>query len=135
LRKKGGKAVLETYGELALGPYAKAEIGQATNLPTEKIIEALSDLMREKEVNITTNKCGIAIPFSSSLMSLIEMPMLPYKQLASMVPLEARKYIPVPISEVTLALSIECSFVRLPMCLKNNHVLAHVWPHNRLQFL
>lgn len=106
LRKKGGKAVLETYGELALGPYAKAEIGQATNLPTEKIIEALSDLMREKEVNITTNKCGIAIPFSSSLMSLIEMPMLPYKQLASMVPLEARKYIPVPISEVTLDWSI-----------------------------
>ena len=33
LRKKGGKAVLETYGELALGPYAGVEIGRATNLP------------------------------------------------------------------------------------------------------
>lgn len=106
LKKKGGKAILETYGELALGPYAGVEIGQATNLPNVKVIEALSDLMREKEVNLTTNKCGIAIPFSSSLMTLIEMPMLSYKQLGAMIPLEARKYIPVPISEVTLDWSI-----------------------------
>ncbi len=106
LKQKGGKAILETYGELALGPYAKVEIGQATSLPTEKVAEALSDLMKEKEVNITTNQCGVAIPFASSLMSLIEMPMLSYKQLSAMIPLEARKYIPVPISEVTLDWSI-----------------------------
>lgn len=106
LKKKGSKAVLETYGELALGPYAQSEIGQATNLSTEKIIEALSDLMKEKEVNITTNVSGLAIPFASSLMSLIEMPMLSYKQLSTMIPIEARKYIPVPISEVTLDWSV-----------------------------
>lgn len=106
LRKKGGKAVLETYGELALGPYSGIEIGQATSLSTEKIIEALGDLMKEKEVNITTKSCGVAIPFASSLMSVIEMPALSYKQLASMIPLEARKYIPVPISEVALDWSI-----------------------------
>ncbi len=106
LREKSGKAVLETYGELALGPYGGVEIGQATNLSTDKIVEALSDLMKEKEVNISTNQCGVAIPFASSLMSLIEMPMLSYKQLSSMIPLEARKYIPVPISEVTLDWSI-----------------------------
>lgn len=106
LRRKGGKAILETYGELALGPYGNVEIGQSTNLPVDKIIEALSDLMKEPEVNITTNQSGIAIPFSSSLMSLIEMPLLSYKQLAAMIPIEARKYIPVPISEVTLDWSI-----------------------------
>ncbi len=106
LRKKGGKAMLETYGELALGPYSGLEIGQATSLSTEKIIEALGDLMKEKEVNITTKNCGVAIPFASSLMSIIEMPSLSYKQLASMIPLEARKYIPVPISEVVLDWSI-----------------------------
>jgi type IV pilus assembly protein PilM len=106
IKKSGSKAILETYGELALGPYGGVEIGQATNLPVEKIIEAVSDLMREKEVNIFTNKCGIAIPFASSLMSLIEMPLLSYKQLSAMIPLEARKYIPVPISEVALDWSI-----------------------------
>ena len=106
IRKKNGQAVLETYGELALGPYAGLGIGQAVILPPDKIAQALIDLMKEKEVNITTKKCGISIPFSSSLMSVIEMPEVSPKQLAVMVPLEARKYIPVPISEVTLDWSV-----------------------------
>lgn len=102
LSRKGGHAVLETYGELALGPYAGKGIGEATNLPQEKIIEAVADMLKEKEVNITSRTCGIAIPFSSSLMAVIEMPVMPQKQLAEMIPFEARKYIPVPISEVAL---------------------------------
>lgn len=106
LKKKGEKAVLETYGELALGPYAGVEVGQATSLSNGKLIEAMTDLMSEKEVNLTTTSCGVAIPFASSLMSLIEMPLVSYQQLSVMVPLEARKYIPVPISEVTLDWSV-----------------------------
>ncbi len=106
IRKKNGQAVLETYGELALGPYAGLGIGQAVVLPPDKIAQALTDLMKEKEVNITTKKCGISIPFASSLMSVIEMPEVSPKQLSVMVPLEARKYIPVPISEVMLDWSI-----------------------------
>lgn len=102
LSKKNGHPVLETYGELSLGPYAGKSVGEATNLPLEKIVVALNDLLKEKEVNITTNLCGVAIPFSSSLMTVIEVPALPQKQLVDLVPLEARKYIPVPISEVTL---------------------------------
>jgi type IV pilus assembly protein PilM len=102
LKKQGNKAILETYGELALGPYAGVQVGQATNLPTDKVIEALTDLLKEKEVNITTRNCGIAIPFRSSLMTLIEMPTTDRKQLEQMIPIEARKYIPVPITEVAL---------------------------------
>jgi type IV pilus assembly protein PilM len=102
LSRKGGHAVLETYGELALGPYSGKGIGEATNLPVDKLVEAVSDMMKEKEVNISTRVCGVAIPFSSSLMTVIEMPDVPQKQLAEMVPIEARKYIPVPISEVAL---------------------------------
>lgn len=106
IKKKNNQAVLETYGELALGPYAGLGIGQAAVLPPEKIAQALIDLMKEKEVNITTNKCGISIPFASSLMAVIEMPEVSSKQLSVMVPLEARKYIPVPISEVMLDWSV-----------------------------
>ena len=102
IKKKNGQAVLETYGELALGPYAGLGIGHAVQLAPDKIALALTDLMKEKEVNITTKKCGISIPFASSLMTVIEMPEVSPKQLAVMVPLEARKYIPVPISEVML---------------------------------
>ena len=106
IRKKNGQAMLETYGELALGPYAGLGIGQAAALPPDKIVQALTDLMKEKEVNITSKKCGISIPFASSLMSVIEMPEVSPKQLAVMVPMEARKYIPVPITEVMLDWSI-----------------------------
>ncbi len=98
LRDQGGKAVLETYGSLALGPFANLPVGKATDLPTEKRIEALMTIIREARV--TSQDAGFAIPFSSSLVSLIKMPELDEKELARMVPIEARKYIPVPISEV-----------------------------------
>lgn len=100
MRRKNGRAVLETYGELALGPYAGVEIGRATSLPNEKLIEAVRDLI--KEANVTTVSCGISIASASSLLSFIRMPETDPKQLAMMVPIEARKYIPVPITEVAL---------------------------------
>ncbi len=106
LRKKGETATLETYGELSLGPYAGGSVGQSTNLPTEKIIEALNDLLKEKEVNISTKSAAFAIPFASSLMSLIQIPDVPMKELQNLIPIEARKYIPIPIAEVALDWSI-----------------------------
>lgn len=60
----------------------------------------MTDLVRE--ANITTLNCALSVPLRSSLVSLIEMPKVDDKQLASMIPLEARKYIPVPVSEVAM---------------------------------
>lgn len=102
ISRKNGHAVLETYGELALGPYSGKGVGESVALSQEKIIEAVKDMLKEKEVNITTMSCGIAIPFASSLMAVIEMPDVSRKELEQMIPIEARKYVPVPISEVTL---------------------------------
>src|SRR3990167_8865804 len=100
LRRHRGAAVLETYGELSLGPYAGVEIGRATSLPAKNLAEALTDVL--KEANVTAKSCALSIPFSASLISLIEMPALSDDQLKKMIPIEARKYIPVPITEVTL---------------------------------
>ncbi len=100
LRKKSGRAVLETYGELALGPLAGMEVGRMTNLESDKLAEALSEIL--SEANVTTKSAGFSIPLAASLVSFVEMPLLPDKQLAEMIPIEARKYIPVPIGEVTL---------------------------------
>lgn len=100
LRKKKGRAILETYGEIALGPYAGISVGQVTNLTSDKIAEAIKDLIRE--ANVTTLSAGVSIPFRSSLVTLMELPAVDEKQLKEMIPLEARKYIPVPINEVTL---------------------------------
>ncbi len=104
LKRKAGRAILETYGALSLGPYGGLETGRATKLPEDKIIEALGDILRE--ANTTTKQCGMALPFRSSLISVIELPTQSMKQYSQMVPIEARKYIPVPISEVTLDWSI-----------------------------
>ena len=101
LRKEHGQAVLETYGELALGPYGGSEVGQATNLSVEQITETLKDLLREAKV--TTKNCGVSIPFARSLLILVT---LPYRkdptEQKTVIELEARKYIPVPVSEVQL---------------------------------
>ncbi|MCW9054446.1 MAG: type IV pilus assembly protein PilM [Candidatus Pacebacteria bacterium] len=100
LKRRRGTAVLETYGELALGPYADMEVGRATNLSPEKLAEALKDIIAE--ANVTATSCGVSIPFSASLITVITLPKVDKGQLANMIPIEARKYIPVPISEVTL---------------------------------
>ena len=100
LRRQKGRAILETYGELSLGPYAGIEIGRSTRLSPDKIVEALKDVM--KEANITTNDSALSISMKSSMVSVIKMPQMEERQLAQMVPIEARKYIPVPISEITL---------------------------------
>ncbi|MBU6427337.1 type IV pilus assembly protein PilM [Patescibacteria group bacterium] len=104
LKKKRGRAVLETYGELALGPYAGVEIGRATSLPIDKTVEAVRDILREAKT--TTVSCGAALPLASSLISFINVPPVPDKQLGEVISLEARKYIPVPLSEVMLDYSI-----------------------------
>lgn len=106
LQKKGERAVLDTYGELSLSSYGGVSVGQSVNLPTEKIVQALTDLLAEKEVAITTKVCGMAIPFRASLLSIIKMPAVGQKELSSMIAIEARKYIPVPISDVTIDWSI-----------------------------
>lgn len=104
LRKEGGRAILETYGELATGPYDDRSIGQAASLNPEAMSRLLKDLFRE--ANITTKLASIAIPLRSCLLKTIELPEAPMAQLAATIPIEARKYIPVPINEVTIDWSI-----------------------------
>lgn len=106
ISKRGSQAVLDTYGELSLGPYGNVGVGKAVRLSTDKVSEALTALLTEKEVNITARAAGIAVPFESSLMTTFTLPLVQGKQLETAIPLEARKYIPVPISEVTLDWSI-----------------------------
>lgn len=100
LKKQGGKAILETYGEIALGPYAGTDLGRATVQGAEKIAEAVKDLLRESNTN--TLNSGLSISIGSSFIVFMKMPTAEEKNFPEMVPIEARKYIPVPISEVSL---------------------------------
>lgn len=100
MHKKAGKVVLDTYGEMALGPLAGLEIGQAASLPVDKLVPAILDLF--KEANVTSRDVVFSIPLTATMLSVIEMPDLGPEKLESMIPLEARKYIPTPMTEVTL---------------------------------
>ncbi len=100
LAKKKGKAVLETYGEIALGPYTGTNLGRSAVLTDEKISEAISDVIRES--NTTTKSSALSIPIASTFIIFMKIPTTDERKFAEMVPLEARKYIPVPVSEVTL---------------------------------
>jgi type IV pilus assembly protein PilM len=55
-----------------------------------------------KEANVTAQDAGVSIPFSSSLITVIDLPQVDAESLKRIVPIEARKYIPVPVSEVSL---------------------------------
>ena len=100
LRSSKGAAILETYGEIALGPYGQQPVGKAVKLTAEKTAQAVSDLM--KEANVTARSGGLSIPFASSLVSVLNLPSVNPEQLKRMIPIEARKYIPIPVNEVTL---------------------------------
>jgi len=101
LKRQASKAVLETYGEIALGPVAGLEVGQATNLPVEKLAETAKDLFAEAK--ITGKDFVVSLPLTSTMLTVIEMPDLGEAKLREMIPIEARRYIPTPVSEVALS--------------------------------
>lgn len=101
IKKKGGKAVLETYGAIALGPYAETEAGRVTNLPIDKLATALGEVV--KQSGVTSRSVALAIPIQSSLIFTLDLPaQISEDEIAAIVPTEARKYIPVPITEVSV---------------------------------
>ncbi len=101
IKKRGGKAVLETYGSISLGSYAEVDTGRVTNLPIEKIVEALKEVL--KQSGATTSSSALSIPVQSSLIFTVPIPSsIKESDIPSIVPTEARKYIPLPITEVSL---------------------------------
>lgn len=104
LSKQKGVVTLDTFGEIALGPYGGKEIGHAVKLDPPKLTEALKDLLKEAQADARVS--GLSIPLKSSLVFNMKMPEVDDKQLDEMVRLEARRYIPVPVSEVSLDWSV-----------------------------
>jgi type IV pilus assembly protein PilM len=103
MRESGGRAVLETYGSISLALYEepRAELGEVVNLNEEQLVAAIQTVV--KESNVTTNRAAFSIPSSSTLIFTITFPAsIKETELKSMVPIEARRYIPIDINEVSL---------------------------------
>jgi len=102
LRHEGGRAVLSTYGALALGQYnEKGFVGQTVNLDVELLATALKDVLRE--TNIKNDNIVLGIPSSSCIIFILQLPAeIEERDHATVIPTEAKKYIPVPLTDVSL---------------------------------
>ena len=101
IKKDAGRLILETYGEVALGPYDNERLpGELTNLPPEKMSEAIKNLL--EQANVTSKNAVISISSSTSLIFILKLPKISERELAGVVQNEARKYIPVPLTEISL---------------------------------
>lgn len=100
LERKDDLLALKTYGELQLGPYAKRSLGEAVELPLRERTEALVDVLRESGVGSSTGV--LALPLSSSFVTVISLNAKAEEELGPRVKVEARKYIPIPLTDVSL---------------------------------
>lgn len=127
LKDEKGIPTLETYGELQLGPYEKGDVGRVVHLPPHKIIEALVDILRESGASAT--HAAIAYSYNTSFINAIAVPTLERGRIDSMVPVEARKYVPISLSKVTLewtelGIDDEKKETRVLLIAKSNDALA-----------
>lgn len=104
LRKERERAILETYGELKARRYFEKPVGggiaaflQASD---QSIAELLGDVIRES--NVTAKHLIFSIPAASSFVTEVRFPLIGRDEIEAAVPFEAKKYIPIPLSEVAL---------------------------------
>jgi type IV pilus assembly protein PilM len=58
------------------------------------------------QARVSTKRCVASLPNASVFTSVIDMPKMPEQELASAMQYEAKKYVPLPFSEVSLSWSI-----------------------------
>ncbi len=94
----GEKTVLDTYGivntEYQLG-------GKNDKLAVEQMAGILQTLMQK--AGVTANRCVISFPNSSVFTSVFQLPKMKESELGPAVEYEAKKYVPLALSEVDLS--------------------------------
>lgn len=111
LSKESGRFKLENYGlfELESIDEAVKVSNQALgDKPVQLTDRDLAWGVKEvlKRAKIGTRETVASIPSFSTFATIITMPYLSEEDIAKSIPFEARKYIPIPLSEVTLDWSI-----------------------------
>ena len=97
LSQEGDKVELTNYGSLSGGP------GQIFQSSAVKIsLKQTTDAIRQvlAETRIAPARTTMSIPIFSGFSTVISLPPMPEAELAQAVSFEAKKYIPLPLSEV-----------------------------------
>lgn len=100
LKKEKERGILETYGELNIGPYLKKEAGQVISLTEDESVLIIKDLL--KESGAKTNEIIVSVPLKSSFITTIDFPLMSDAELKEAVSFEARRHIPISLSEVEI---------------------------------
>lgn len=95
------KVVLDTYGIVNVayqlgGKDDQVAISQMANLLKSLVVKA----------GITAKRCVISFPNSAVFTSVIELPKMSAKEIASSVEFEAKKYVPLALSEIDLSWTV-----------------------------
>ncbi len=111
LSKESGRFKLENYGlfELASSDESVALTGQKRadktfQLSDQDMAWGIKEVLKRSK--ISARETIASIPSFSTFSTIISMPYLSEKDIAKSIPFEARKYIPIPLSEVVLDWSI-----------------------------
>ena len=77
---------------------------QTTDEQVHNMAELLKNLV--EKAHVTTKDCIMSLPNSAVFTSVIDMPKMGDKEMESAMQFEAKKYVPLPFSEVTLSWTI-----------------------------
>jgi len=123
----GQNKALETYGIVNITGKIGTETADASIHDTAAL---LSNLM--EQARVSTKRCVASLPNSSVFTSVIDMPVMTTKELESAMQFEAKKYVPLPFSEVNLSWSIisqddqtktlKVLLIAVPKQVKNNYI-------------
>lgn len=102
LERKDKRHILRAYGIFLMNEYLKDKDKRLN--PALDSDAQLAEMIKKviKEAEIKTRETRLSIPVYSSFSTLINLPAMPEKEISAAIPFEARKYIPIPISDVIL---------------------------------
>ncbi len=102
LRYEKERGILETYGELLNETYFKSENPETgfQHRSDQEIALLLKDLIRE--ANVTSQDVVFSVPATASFVTTVPFPPVAEKELKDAIPYEARRFVPIPVAEVTL---------------------------------
>ncbi len=95
---RGEGFALQTYGIVDIPEPISS---QTTDEQINKLAELLSNLMAAAKVS--TKNCTMSLPNAAVFTSVIDMPKMADQEMESAMQFEAKKYVPLPFSEVTLS--------------------------------
>ena len=93
--------VLETYG-MVNSPY------QFSGKQDSEAVKNTSDILKKliDKAGVTTNACVISFPNSSVFTSVLELPQMNEVEMKSAVEFEAKKYVPLALSDIDLSWTV-----------------------------